>query len=390
MAHSRRSAALAFTLLAAGTVVGLAGIDLVLPAIPGLPDALGGTSSKAQLVLASYVAGTAAGLLLFGALGAKVDRRKLLIGSLVFFATVSLACTQSPTIEILIALRFLQGLASSAPAVFVTGVIRAHYDEGGATKAIGLLGSIESMVPAGAPVLGVWLLGFGGWTVSFWLTAGLAAIVAIGIAAAGNLFPNAEDGFRGGSYRRLFKSPVYWRYAVSHALVLGGLLVFVLGAPTVIVKSLGGSLTDFIVMQVLGVACFVVAANLTGFLVDRFGAERMIMLGSVMAGASALLLLGYGLWGGTNMYVLTALFVPMNTGLGLRGPPGFLRAVIAGDGDNDRATSVAVLAITLAISAGTAIVAPFIDYGLPALCLAVAVMQIVAVIVLMALPRLPD
>jgi hypothetical protein len=60
---------IAFALIAAGCVVGLAGIDLVLPVVPQLPDALGTTPTGGQLVIAAYVGGSAAGLLLFGSLG---------------------------------------------------------------------------------------------------------------------------------------------------------------------------------------------------------------------------------------------------------------------------------------------------------------------------------
>ena len=42
-------------LISAGTTLGLAGTDLVLPAIPTLPDTLGGTQAMAQYVLAAYV-----------------------------------------------------------------------------------------------------------------------------------------------------------------------------------------------------------------------------------------------------------------------------------------------------------------------------------------------
>src|SRR6187397_2224543 len=71
-----------FALIVSGTVLGIAGTDLILPAIPSLPAALGGTAERAQLVLASYVFGTLVGLLIFGELGARRDPRWLLVGSL--------------------------------------------------------------------------------------------------------------------------------------------------------------------------------------------------------------------------------------------------------------------------------------------------------------------
>jgi MFS family permease len=86
----------AFVLVAGGTVLGIAGTDLVLPAVPSLPAALGGSPAQAQLVLAAFVAGTALGLLLFGELGARFDRRWLLAGSLAAYGLVSAAAGLRP------------------------------------------------------------------------------------------------------------------------------------------------------------------------------------------------------------------------------------------------------------------------------------------------------
>lgn len=52
------------------------------------------------------------------------------------------------------------------------------FDEAGAIRAIGALGSIESLAPALAPILGVWLLAFGSWTLSFELMGAVALVLA--------------------------------------------------------------------------------------------------------------------------------------------------------------------------------------------------------------------
>lgn len=50
------SPALMFLLISFGTILGIAGTDLILPAIPAMPAALGGTAALAQMVLAAYAA----------------------------------------------------------------------------------------------------------------------------------------------------------------------------------------------------------------------------------------------------------------------------------------------------------------------------------------------
>lgn len=374
-------------LLVMGTILSLAGIDLVLPALPDLARWPGGDAAQAQLVIAAYVAGTAAGLLLFGALSVRMDRRWLLIYAMAAFAALSAACTLVDDLGLLVLLRLAQGVAGSAPAVFAPGIIRSLFDEIGAMRALGLLGSIEAIAPGAAPLVGAALIAWGGWQAPFLLTALLALLVLGCLLLGRHYLPDGRVVRRQGGYARLLADAVFLRYALSQACVLGGLLIFVFGAPVTIATVMGGDMMDFILMQAIGVTLFVLAANLTGSLVKRFGAERMIGTGTALACLSGLLLLGFALLGGGPVWMLTPLFAPMNIGLGLRGPPGFLRAVQAGRGDDDRASALVILFITGISAGGTALLAPFIHLGLPSLTLTVALVQIVGVTSLL-LPRL--
>jgi hypothetical protein len=175
---------------------------------------------------------------------------------------------------------------------------------------------------------------------------------------------------------------------LSQACTLGGLLIFVFGAPAVFVRAMGGSLSDFITLQVCGVTSFILATTSTARLVGRFGTERMIWIGTALALAASLAILAYALPGGRDPMVVVALFVPMNLGLGLRGPPGFLRAIVAARGDDARGAALVFLATMLVSTAGTALLAPFITTGLPALAGAAAAVHAAALIFLLALPPL--
>ena len=79
---AKLQAMLACTAIICGTVLGVAGTDLVLPAVPALPEIFTTSIASSQLVMALYVAGSAAGLLLFGSLAGHIGRRRLFIGSL--------------------------------------------------------------------------------------------------------------------------------------------------------------------------------------------------------------------------------------------------------------------------------------------------------------------
>lgn len=379
---------LAFALLILGTTIGIAGTDLILPAVPDLPETLGGSQAMAQLVLASFVAGTCLGLILFGELGARLDQRKLLVGSLLAYAAVSLGCAFAPDLGWLVGLRFIQGLTGSAAAVFAPGIIRVMFNETGAVRAIGLMGSIESLVPALAPVLGLWLLIGFGWKSSFYLIALLGVAVGILILALQRQIPVPASTRGAGSYLRHLRSAVYLRYALSQAFTLGGLLVFVFGAPAMITKGLGGELSDFIVMQITGIVLFILAANSAGHLVSRFGAEPMILFGSALSAAGLVGIFVYGLAGGAAPLVLAGLFVPVNVGLGFRGPPGFYRAILAAEGDDARGAAMVLVAILVVTALGTAAAAPFVTLGIAPLAAIAAALSCASVISLLILPKL--
>lgn len=357
-------AKLLFCILVCGTVLGLAGTDLVLPAIPNLPNVLPGSIEKAQLVLATFIAGTALGLLIFGELGARFDQRRLLLIGLLSYSALSYMATTASDLNQLMLIRFFQGLACSAPAVFAPGIIRAVFDERGALRAIGLMGSIESLTPAFAPVIGAWLLSFGDWKTSFYLTASLTLLLAVIWLVLSKRIPSLKSNSNEEGYFPLLRNREFVRHGLSHACTLGGLLIFVFGAPTVIIRSMGGELSDFITMQLIGISLFILSANATHWFVDRFGRERIIVFGSLLTALGCVSILLYALSDINDPKVLWLLFAPVNLGLGLRGPPGFHRAVVAA-GDNDaRGAALLILAILGVAAIGTSVAAIFIQGGL--------------------------
>jgi len=382
----RRNVTLA--LVVGSTIVGLMGTDLVLPAVPHLPEALGGDAARAQLVVAAYVAGSCLGLLGYGMLGDRVSTYRLFLGSLLGTALLSLACARAPSIEALIALRGVQGLLAAGPAVFAPGVVKALFDERGAVRAIGVLGSIESLAPALAPIVGAGLLTLGGWRLSFETMAVMALAIA-GLLAIFGPIPQVGRR-RQGSFKRLVGDLVFLRYAVSQAAVLGGLMVFVFGMPTVFVRVLGGTLGDFIQMQVCGIVTFVLAANTSGIALARFGPERVIVAGTAVACAGAAGQFAYALAGGTSAVAITALFVPVNIGFGLRGPPGFFRAIVASHGDDARGSALVILGVLGIAALGTGLVSPWIEHGSVPVAGAALAFHVIAVLCLVLLPQLAD
>ena len=138
-------------------------------------------------------------------------------------------------------------------------------------------------------------------------------------------------------------------------------------------------------MQVVGVATFIAAVQLSHRLGRRFGEERVILGGSLVSAAGCVAILVYAGFGGTSAAIVTALWVAVNGGFGLRGPAGFLRAIVAAGGDDSRAAALVILAVLLSTAAGTVAVAPWITLGLVPVAAVASALSLGSVAVLIGL-----
>ncbi len=385
---SSNDSTLPLVLIVVGTVAGLSATDLVLPAIPILPSVVTGTAESAQWVLAGFALGTGVGLLVFGELGSRYRIVDLLIASLLAFAVLSLAATQVGSLVELSAVRFFQGIAASAPAVYAPVMVKILYDGPRAIAMLGRIGSIESIAPAIAPIAGVALLSVWGWKASFYALAAVATSLALAWLARPDFrrrFGRLESSADG--YIELLRNRLFLRYALSQACTLGGLLIIVFSAPKVIVSGLGGSLSDFIVMQVLGISFFVIAANMPGVFTRWWGDERTILYGSALSALGCIGILTMASLSVEAIPLLWFLFVLVNLGLGIRGPAGFYKALLASGENDSRGSALVILLIMLIAGGGTAAVAPRIEDGLLPLATVAALVSAASVAILTLMRR---
>jgi hypothetical protein len=122
--------------------------------------------------------------------------------------------------------------------------------------------------------------------------------------------------------------------------------------------------------------------------VARFGTQRTILRGTALCVFGSTGQLAYALAGGSALLVILALFAPVNIGLGLRGPPGFYRAVIAPRGDDARGAALVVLAILGNAAIGTALASPFIERATVSLAGVALGLHAAALLCLVTLPAL--
>lgn len=322
--------------LALFTAVGLLATDLYLPAVPSLPQQLGGSIESAQATLAAFSAALAVSQLVWGAAADRFGHRRTLAFAVLLQLVAGAACALAPSMGALIGARLAQGFGVGAAMVIVPALVRQSFGDGGAVRALAWLGIVESAVPGLAPLVGAALLVVADWRTSFWIIVALSAIAAplvfrvIPTARAMRACAPANVGAHAGGYRRLLRSPVYLGYALGHALCFAALLAFVASAPQVVEIWLGAGPSTFSLMQACGVAAF--------------------------------MLLAYADWRSTPLVV--ASWMLFCGSLGLRGPASMARALAAEPAVAGRAAGLLMFFGLGGAALATQAVAPFLRLGL--------------------------
>src|SRR5215217_5725612 len=136
------------------TVFGPISMDVYLPVLPALTADLGAATSAAQLTVTTCLFGLALGQLVAGPLSDRFGRRRPLLVGVVAYVATSVLCAASPTVEALVAARFVQGLAGGVGIVIAQAAGRDLYSGGRLLRYYGRLTVLAGLAAIVGPVLG--------------------------------------------------------------------------------------------------------------------------------------------------------------------------------------------------------------------------------------------
>ncbi|MFD1543085.1 MFS transporter [Nonomuraea guangzhouensis] len=120
---------------------------------PAIQADLGGGYAALQWIAAGYTLALAVGLLTGGRLGDMFGRRRMLLLGTAGFVLTSLACALSPTPEVLIVARVLQGLTGAVMIPQGFGLIRDLFPPAELGKAFGAFGPVIGLATILGPVV---------------------------------------------------------------------------------------------------------------------------------------------------------------------------------------------------------------------------------------------
>lgn len=168
------------TLVAALMALNALAIDVMLPALPYMGEALGiSHENERQFVVGTYMLGFGIAQLVFGPITDRFGRRAPLFVGLVIYLVCAFAATFAPTFGVLLALRFVQGLGAAGTRVIAVAVVRDKYSGREMAEVMSLTFMIFMAIPIIAPGIGQVILLSGPWHNIFIFMGGLATVIAL-------------------------------------------------------------------------------------------------------------------------------------------------------------------------------------------------------------------
>jgi len=167
-------------LMAALMALNALAIDVMLPALPYMGEALGiASENERQFVITAYMLGMGIAQLAFGPLSDRFGRRAPLFIGIAVYIVAAFAAAFAPSFAILLALRFTQGVGAAGTRVIATSIVRDLYSGRAMAEVMSLTFMVFMAIPIVAPGIGQLLLLTGPWQYIFLFMAGLAMVFGL-------------------------------------------------------------------------------------------------------------------------------------------------------------------------------------------------------------------
>lgn len=369
MTTSFLRAALILGLLSA---IGPFAIDMYLPALPAIGQALGAPIGAVQGSLMAFFVALGVGQLIYGPASDMLGRKPPLYFGLGLFALGSVGCALAPDIQTLIVMRFFQGLGACACTVVPRAIVRDLYTGHEALRLMSTLMLVFSVSPILAPLAGSLLTEALGWRSAFWfmLGAGLVGLVLIGLyvtetrPAGARQQSNWAQSFQG--YLTLLRDRHFLGLVFIGAFGIASFFAYLANSSFVLIEHYGLSPRQYSVVFAANAASFIGMSQLTSRLSRRYGMKPMVRLAAHgYAGIMALPLLLFL----AGVDALPVLLVLLFVGYGFLGLIIPTSAILALEDHGAMAGTASALMGTLQFATGAVVMALtglFVDgTGLP-------------------------
>lgn len=309
------------------TAVAALTVDVSLPAVPAMVDALGTNLSRGQKIIGVFMLGMAFGQIPAGLFSDRLGRLPVLYAGLFVFTGAAIVAAAANSIELMLVARFVQGIGAAASVVLSRAIVRDVAHGTDAARLMSLMTMIFTVAPVIAPSIGALLVAQWGWRAPFILI--VIAGISITFSIRANIGETHTPNPQGHPVRQLQNST---REFFSHRQSIWGLLLLILppaGFMSVIsisaalaVEIYGYSLQRYGLLFALAGISILAGSIVNRYLVLRFDQLRLIGVGVALIAISSLQLLliawldtapFWWLWGCVCLFMFTIAILMANS-----------------------------------------------------------------------------
>ena len=292
------------------SVIGPLAIDMYLPALPAIGVALGATSAEVQQSLMAYMAAIAVCQLIYGPISDMVGRKPPLYFGIGVYIVGSLGASFAPTVGWLIFFRFVQGVGACASMSLPRAIVRDNYTGAPAAQLMSLLMLVFSISPILAPLSGSVVIAFGDWRLLFWVMAAVGALslilLIVGLKETRPKEARLDSSFGSAltAYWQLIRDGKFVGLSLIGAFGMSSFMAFLGNSSFVYITHYGLTPTQYSLAFSVNAVSFFAVSQATGYLVGRFGLNRVVRIAVSGYAASMLALLAIFLSGIDSVWVL--------------------------------------------------------------------------------------
>ncbi len=282
--------------------------DLYLPAMPSMSRSLHAEAGMIELTVSGYLIGFSLGQLLWGPIGDRYGRRPSVAVGLILFVIGSAGCALSNSAGILIGWRIVQAIGACASVALSRAMVRDLYEGSRAAKMLSTLITVMAVAPLIGPLVGGQIVAFAGWRTIFWTLVGIGLVTLAGLFTIPETLPverRSRDPISRVMirYGELLRHRRLLGYAGAGGFLYAGMFAYIAGTPFAYIDYYRVPAQLYGLLFGLGVIGIMVANLVNSALVLRFGHDRMLLGGTLIAAFSAVMVAVFartgwgGLWG---------------------------------------------------------------------------------------------
>lgn len=271
-------------ILGALTAIGALSIDMFLPGLPEIKNDFHTTTSNAQLTLSLFMIGLALGNLFAGPISDATGRKKPLWISMFIYTLASLGIVFVTNIEVMIALRFIQGVTGGAASVISRAIASDMYKGKELTKFLSLLMLVNGVAPVIAPAIGGIILSFAVWRMVFIILTIFGILMVIGsLTKVPESLQEDEKDSNGikemfKNFKHLLATPKFVLPMLIQGFSFIMLFTYISASPFIIQKIYGMSALQFSIMFAAIGITLIISSQLVGVLVDRIERRQLLKI----------------------------------------------------------------------------------------------------------------